>query len=253
MEPIIIQIYEIQTPYEAEALIEIGVDHIGSIILSEEEWKTPDIRETVRLVSETESKSSIIPLFSQIDTICRSIDYYQPDIIHFCEILTDPDHNPNACKHCIQVQENVRKRFPEVRITRSISIAQPGKAHHVASLEIARIFEPISDYFLTDTLIIKADDNFKTQPVSGFVGITGKTCDWDVGAQLVKTSHIPVILAGGLSPENVSEGIRHVRPAGVDSCTGTNLWDDVGNPIRFKKDMEKVRRFVEAARNIEDL
>ena len=36
------------------------------------------------------------------------------------------------------------------------------------------------------------------QPVKGFVGITGKTCDWDIAADLVKKSRIPVILAGGI-------------------------------------------------------
>jgi phosphoribosylanthranilate isomerase len=246
MEPIV-QIYEIQTPYDAEPMIELGVDHIGSIILSEDEWKIPAIREITRLVASTESKSSIIPLFSQMDTVFRAIDYYQPNIIHFCEILTD---QMKACKHAIQLQEHIKKRFPQVRITRSIPIAQPGKADRFPSLDLARLFEPISDYFLTDTLIVQDEDLVGSQPVSGFVGITGKTCDWELGAELVRTSHIPVILAGGLSPENVSEGIRRVGPAGVDSCTGTNLWDESGNPIRFKKDIEKVRRFIRAVRGV---
>ena len=60
------------------------------------------------------------------------------------------------------------------------------------------------------------------QPVEGFVGITGKTCDWIAARRLVESSRIPVILAGGLSPENVYEGILAIRPAGVDSCTLTN-------------------------------
>jgi len=59
---------------------------------------------------------------------------------------------------------------------------------------------------------------------------------------------IPVILAGGLSPENVAAGIGKVRPAGVDTCTATNAVDDLGRPVRFRKDPEKVRRFVAEAR-----
>jgi phosphoribosylanthranilate isomerase len=55
-------------------------------------------------------------------------------------------------------------------------------------------------------------------------------------------------LAGGLSPENVYDGIRFVKPAGVDSCTGTNRLDDQGRPIRFQKDMDRLRRFVEETR-----
>jgi len=39
MKKIITQIYEVQTPVEAEELIAIGVDHIGSVVISKEEWK----------------------------------------------------------------------------------------------------------------------------------------------------------------------------------------------------------------------
>jgi len=248
MERIIVQIYEIQTPYDAEPLIEMGVDHIGSVILSEERLKVPSIQDTVKLVKGTESKSSIIPLFSSMDNIFRVLDYYQPDIIHFCEITANRNGILKNCKDLVNLQENVKKRFPEVKIIRSIPIAQPGKADLVPSLEVARLFEPVSDYFLTDTLIIKDADASGMQPVNGFVGITGKICNWDVGAELVKSSRIPVILGGGLSPDNVSDGIRHVRPAGVDSCTGTNALDKEGNPVRFKKDTEKVKRFVKAVR-----
>ena len=40
----IVQIYEIQEPREAERLIEMGVDRIGSVILSPEAWKNPSVR-----------------------------------------------------------------------------------------------------------------------------------------------------------------------------------------------------------------
>ena len=63
-------------------------------------------------------------------------------------------------------------------------------------------------------------------------------------------SSIPVILAGGLSPENVAEGLRFTRPAGADTCTATNLLDGEGKPIRFRTDPKKVRRFVESCRGV---
>jgi phosphoribosylanthranilate isomerase len=84
--------------------------------------------------------------------------------------------------------------------------------------------------------------------VNGFVGITGLTCNWTIARKLVDSANIPVILAGGLSPDNVFNGIINVKPAGVDSCTQTNACDMQGNPVRFKKDMAKVKRFVEESR-----
>jgi phosphoribosylanthranilate isomerase len=89
------------------------------------------------------------------------------------------------------------------------------------------------------------------QPVQGFVGITGEICDWVTARKLVRTSRIPVILAGGISPQNVMQGIQQVRPAGVDSCTRTNAHDKTGKPIRFKKDLVKVKQLVERVRAAE--
>ena len=57
-----VQIYEIQTPAEAETMIELGVDRIGSVVSSMENWKNPDIKETIRLKEGTPVKSSLIPL-----------------------------------------------------------------------------------------------------------------------------------------------------------------------------------------------
>ena len=85
------------------------------------------------------------------------------------------------------------------------------------------------------------------------MGITGKTCNWDVAAQLVQSSLIPVILAGGITPDNVFDGIMQVMPAGVDSCTGTNALDSKGRSIRFKKDLEKVKHMVDEVRRAEEM
>jgi len=243
MEKFIVQIYEIQTPEEAEKLIEIGVDHIGSVLLSESEWKVSSVKDTIRVVAQSDSKSSLIPLFNTPETIFRVLEYYQPDIVHFCENLADRNKIFGITERLITLQESVKEKFPQIRIIRSIPIAQKGMAEQIPSLEIAKMFEPCSDFFLTDTLILSS-----SQPVEGFVGITGKTCDWDVAAKLVKQSKIPVILAGGLSPDNVHEGILHTHPAGADTCTATNSRDDKGNLIRFKKDLAKVRHFVEECR-----
>ena len=142
-----------------------------------------------------------------------------------------------------------RKQNPQVAIMRSIPIAPAGRSQWVPTLKIGDLFEPASDLFLTDTLLVDQDGNSKElQPVNGFVGITGQTCDWEMAAALVQRSRIPVILAGGLSPDNVFDGIVKVKPAGVDSCTGTNMRDDQGRSIRFQKDWAKVRHFVDETR-----
>lgn len=251
MEKIISQIYEIQTPAEAERMISAGVDHIGSVIVSASDWKQQEIKQTLERVAETDAKSSLILLFNAPDLVFASLDYYRPDIVHFCEILMEspPDALARSipaagCSALIHLQNQIKQKFPEIKIMRTIPLPDKNTCNKIPYLELAEMFAPVSDYFLTDTLLVGHSGN-SDQPVNGFVGITGKTCDWNSAARLVAASEIPVILAGGLSPENVYEGICAVRPAGADSCTLTNACDADGRPVRFKKDPVKVKQFVD--------
>jgi phosphoribosylanthranilate isomerase len=68
---------------------------------------------------------------------------------------------------------------------------------------------------------------------------------------LVVHSPLPVILAGGISPQNALEGLLRVRPFGIDSCSRTNAVDGDGKPVRFRKDYRKVAQLLEAVRRAE--
>ncbi|MBS3731567.1 MAG: hypothetical protein KGY42_01560 [Desulfobacterales bacterium] len=245
----IIQVYEIQAPREAEEMISLGVDHVGSVIT--EAGGSRQVRDTIRLVAESGAKSSLIPLFSDMDQISAVLDEYRPDIVHFCQGVFDETEDwATRCGRLISMQATVKERFPEIAVMRSIPVPPPGPADHLPITELAGHFELLTDYFLIDTLLMEGEA-VAGQPESGYVGITGKTCDWRVAAQLVQQSNIPVILAGGLSPDNVYDAVLAVRPAGVDSCTLTNAVDEAGAFVRFQKDPEKVARFVRQARRAE--
>lgn len=71
-------------------------------------------------------------------------------------------------------------------------------------------------------------------------GGTGRTHDWQISAEFVRRSPHPVFLAGGLSPANVGEAIRRVRPFGVDVCSGVRT--------ERRLDASKLDAFVEAVR-----
>jgi phosphoribosylanthranilate isomerase len=251
MGRIFVQIYEIQNPAEAEAMVRLGVDRIGSVLVSKDNWKIDGVRDTVRFVRSAGAVSSLIPLFSDADSVFRVLDWYEPDVIHFCESLSDAEGISKICGDLIDLQEQVKQRFPDILIQRSIPIGETGHGHRVPTLELARMFERVSDQFLTDTVIFNKSGDERDQPVGGFVGITGITCDWDVARKLIEQSSLPVILAGGLSPDNVYAAAVQTEPYGVDSCTRTNATDEKGTVIRFKKDMEKVTRFIEETRRAE--
>ena len=75
-------------------------------------------------------------------------------------------------------------------------------------------------------------------------GGTGQVTDWDLAAEIAKST--PILLAGGLTPENVSEAIRMVRPYGVDVSSGVES-------APGKKDHAKVLAFLEAVRVVSSL
>lgn len=78
-------------------------------------------------------------------------------------------------------------------------------------------------------------DAFSEQAYGG----TGQTVDWTLAAEAARAA--PILLAGGLTPANVSHAIQAVRPYGIDVSSGVETRPG-------KKDPEKVKAFIEAAR-----
>ncbi len=72
-------------------------------------------------------------------------------------------------------------------------------------------------------------------------GGTGETHDWEATRDALDTVDVPVILAGGLTPDNVGEAIETVEPFGVDTASGTESTGGI-------KNHDAVRAFVANAR-----
>jgi len=72
-------------------------------------------------------------------------------------------------------------------------------------------------------------------------GGTGQTFNWDIAT--LAAQHSRIILAGGLTPENVADAVRQVRPYGVDVSSGVEI-------SRGKKDTRKVIDFISNAKSV---
>jgi len=125
--------------------------------------------------------------------------------------------------------ETLRSKLPEISIMQAIAVTGP------QAIQSALEYAAVADYLILDSVAPGIDG----------IGAAGTVHDWAVSASIVEAVDVPVILAGGLSPENVSAAIAAVNPWGVDSLTHTNRALASGG---FRKDLELVGRFADAAR-----
>lgn len=116
----------------------------------------------------------------------------------------------------------IRNLLPGVKIIKAIHVIDE------TSVELAKSFEPYVDALLLDSRTTTR------------IGGTGVTHDWNISRRIVTECSLPIILAGGLTPENVFNAVLKVQPFGVDVNSGVES--------NGKKDYLKVTAFVRQAK-----
>jgi phosphoribosylanthranilate isomerase len=219
----IVQIYEVTAPAEAQALGEMGVDHIGVLVGEGSFPREQTIQKAREIFAAipSGSKASALSLSHEVDLIVRFTAAIRPDILH---LGAAPQHLSPA-----QLRR-LKAEFPRVSLMRSIPVVDE------SSIALARSYEGIADWLLLDSY--ESGDRQ--------IGALGVTHDWDLDRRIIDSVRIPAIIAGGLGPENVREAIRSAHPAGVDSKTKTDKSDG-----SHTKDLQKISAFVAAARNVD--
>jgi phosphoribosylanthranilate isomerase len=104
---------------------------------------------------------------------------------------------------------------------------------------LIKVFHAGPDFDLASAIAFPASACLLDAP--GAHGGTGAACDWTAARKAVDAG-LRVILAGGLTPENVAEAVRAVRPYAVDTSGGVES-------APGKKDHDRIRRFIENAKN----
>jgi len=218
----IVQIYTMQSPEEALEAARLGVNHLG-VTPGEHglpgEVSYDKAREIFEALGDRAVKVALT-VDSDPQVIEEMVRAVRPDVLHICgrPIEAVP---PEAV-------EKLKKNLPGVKMMIAVPVNGSG------AVELARRYAPVADFLILDT---------DASHING-IGASGETHDWRISRKIVEAVEVPVILAGGLSPENVRDAIEAVGPWGVDSLTHTNLPLGGG---RFRKDWDKIRRFVENA------
>jgi phosphoribosylanthranilate isomerase len=216
----IVQIYETQDASEAQALEAVGVDHIGVLVGQgryARELRPPQARRIFHAI--TRARRVVLSLADDLEDMSEVVAETMPDILHLSTV-------PEALGP--EAMITLKSRFPALQLMRTIPVIDE------QSLSLAQQYDGLVEYLLLDTY----------QPGETQVGATGAPHDWDLSRRIVRSVRTPVILAGGVGPQNVADAIRTVRPAGVDSKTHT---DRGGGPY---KDIEKVRALVRIATSL---
>ena len=209
-----VKICGIKDKTHALAAIEVGSNFIGLVFAPSQRQLTPDqAGEIVSAVKKYSEATVIVGVFvnmpaAEVNSIASScnIDWVQlsgDESWDYCRQITNP-------------------------LIKAISI-KPGQRPEEICEDLAtgvRVLSGQRCVYLLDS------------QVKGKYGGTGMTFDWKLAQQAAE--QFPVIIAGGLTPENVAQAIKIVSPWGVDVSSGV----ETGGV----KDMAKIRAFIEAVR-----
>jgi phosphoribosylanthranilate isomerase len=223
LEENLIQIAGVIDAAEAQMLQQCGVRYLGFPL------RLPVHREDL---TEEAAAAIIKSLAPPVFGVPITYLYEATEIAAFCHAL-----GARIVQFHGDIDRDELKRLktldPNLTVIKSLVI---GMRDHKAPEATLRELSPFVDAFITDTF----------DPKTGASGATGKTHDWRVSRRLVELADRPIILAGGLTAENVKRAILEVRPAGVDSHTGVE--DSTG-----RKSREKVQKFLSEANEAFDL
>jgi phosphoribosylanthranilate isomerase len=187
----------------ARAAVEAGADFVGFVFAPTRRYVPPEI--VASIVRELPSSSQKVGLFvdesaETIQSIARTCHL---DIVQLCG-----DETPEFCQSIgVPAVKLLRVRGPEIAV------------------EVERYADAVAWCIL---------DGFQPNSYGG----TGTTFDWNLARPI--TRRFNVMVAGGLTPENVAAAIEVARPWGVDVSSGVET--------DGQKDASKIEAFVRAAR-----
>jgi len=222
------QVFSLQYPDEALDCIRAGIDHIG-LLLGDEMCPAALSFEQAKSVFDAVGHLAVkvaILMHKDEEMVLDIAEKLRPDIVHLC----------NTVYATPEFSAKLRARVPGIRIMQAVAVTGP------EAVAEAKKYEGYADFLMLDSVAVGVNDVGAT--LNG-IGAAGVTHDWNISKRIVEEVNIPVFLAGGLGPDNVYEAVQKVRPYGVDSLTKTTI---VENGVYLRKDIEKVRGFVENAR-----
>lgn len=191
-----IKICCISSKGEAELAIQAGADALGLVGAMP---SGPGVIEddTIRAIARDLPAAISAFLLTQECSADAIMDH-----VSRCQVTTVQIVNHIAPREL----QRLREGMPALRVVQVV---------HVEGSEALRLLGEYEEF--AHSFLLDSGSPMASIPL---LGGTGRIHDWSVSAEFVRRSRRPVFLAGGLSPGNVAEAIRVVRPYGLDICSG---------------------------------
>ena len=212
----IVKICANKSIHDAKMCIEAGADIAGILVgqaHSSEDFVDPVTASKIAQYCKGKIEVAVVTHLKDaksIVNICRTVGN------SVLQLHSDIDENE---------VEKIVGALPQMKLIRLVQVTPEGE-----------ILTDIDSVRYADCFIIDSCNRLTDQ-----VGGTGLTHDWNIDKKVVMTVRKPVIIAGGLTPDNVAEAIRISRPAGVDVNSGCKNEKGI-------KDRNKVISFVRNAK-----
>jgi len=212
-----IKICGIREEVHALAAVEAGADFVGFVFAPTRRQVSPaKAREIIDIVKK--SSGAIKPVGVFVDTPASEVNR----VADFCGLDLVQLSGNESWEYCRQIARPIIK---------AIRIGQQLREEINAELTVGlKTLSPQRFITLLDS------------QVEGKYGGTGITFNWRLAQQVAK--EFPVIIAGGLNPENVAQAIEIAAPWGVDVSSGVET--------DGTKDVAKIKAFIEAVRRTDD-
>ncbi len=201
-----VKICGIRTPEAAQAAVDAGAHALGFVFAPSPRRVTP--QEAERIIRELPPFVSKVGVF--VDAPRREV----LEIAGVCRLDALQFHGGEAPDYCRGWRQQVIKAF---------------------RLQDGSVLEQMDQYDVAACLL----DAY----VPGRAGGTGQRCDWDLARQAAAPGR-RIILAGGLTPDNVEQAIRQARPYAIDVSSGV----ETGGV----KDPDKIRALLMTVRRLND-
>jgi phosphoribosylanthranilate isomerase len=219
----------IRSPEEIELADLYGADAVGFItevpVESPRKLNSDTAAYLVSRVPQTLS-SVLVIMPENSDTAVELIEKINPDIVQIHSRLP-------------LLELEIIKEKTDIPIIKTLSVPAQGEASCEkagSKASILSLLEEVSLLEEADTVDSILLDTARSEKPGG----TGCVHDWTLSQRISEETRLPLILAGGLKPENVREAIRIVSPYAVDTASGVETYG--------KKDAVKIKSFIEEVR-----